>query len=789
MSNGAPDGPRRLTLNPTLVLGLGGTGREVVSRLKSIVRNRLPGSAAENPVVRFLVLDTDAGEAARAALHESRPDGLSPSEFLPLPVEDVEGLFANRDKHPHLFSWFPDGVTARELKYGAAQCRPLGRLAFFWNAQAVRRAVETALKNAGNLRHRTVAQGLGYAVPEGTHIFLVSSICGGTGSGLLLDAAYLCRHLAQRAESVGMLVLPSAFEIEQQAAIEANGYATLRELEAATAARAFHARYGDDLEVRVEGMTPFDRTYLVDAWNERERHLETGGNVFRMAAEILFAKIFLGMYERHRSIVDNVQPKFARRIEGRLTAYSSLGHAALHVPVARLRETVARRKLSAYAAALAGGGAPPEDPVPFLREAGLDEETTDDLITALREVDGKPWRPVAQGGDAESLPVEEIPILAGNVERALRAGLKTCLDAMEGNGTRRIAQAETALSARLDRIATSGGGADGAAAFARAAEVRLRAFADLMDEEIESKFKKWKKNLFVAQKKERLTSLLSGFLAAWFRRGQILAALEEFSTELARDVGYDVEIASRRRAAECLRALAARAAEFARAFADLAARLRALAASAAEEARRLADPARAEGFITDLEILADPPALERFTARASSDPAELDGALLAASGGALASLAALPAEALEAALLPAIRRRVEASLDLSLPVVLAEPGVLPGLAPALVDAAAPFWEFSKVHLPSGFAPDEILVVSLEEPLRDAFRRACPDAARLVFSDPADPERVPAFRFKHGLPLFALKRVRREFRSAYETAVKSGRALHVFPPGDAPDLVP
>ena len=70
---------------------------------------------------------------------------------------------------------------------------------------------------------------------NGMQVMIVSSLAGGTGSGMLLDTAFLIRHMfqAQNPDLVGYLMLPPVFAptIKDSEPIYANAYAALKELE------------------------------------------------------------------------------------------------------------------------------------------------------------------------------------------------------------------------------------------------------------------------------------------------------------------------------------------------------------------------------------------------------------------------------------------------------------------------------------------------------------------------------------------------------------------------------
>jgi len=171
------------------------------------------------------------------------------------------------------------------VEEGAKGIRPVGRLAFFHNYQKIKTAIETAEKRTRG--HDSVLLKAGLRVEPGLNIFVVGSLCGGTGSGMFLDVAYSLRHLygSQSAQIVGYLVIsPELYG--NTPSMSANTYAALKELNYySTSGTKFEACYDIQNLVYVqERRPPFDHAYLVSSQTRGEYQILAQGKLCNVIA-------------------------------------------------------------------------------------------------------------------------------------------------------------------------------------------------------------------------------------------------------------------------------------------------------------------------------------------------------------------------------------------------------------------------------------------------------------------------------------------------------------------------
>lgn len=250
----------------TLVLGLGGTGVLALRYLKTAY-DRLPLN--ERVPVSFLGIDFD-----RSALRESDEwelARLGHDEFLYLRPDTLQEMALNIDRtiddEPawgEVLEWFPDRnevqIPASDVEAnGASQYRVLGRLGFFLNDELIESSIRSALG-----RLPTEIDEL--ALLQRKRVMILSSTAGGTGAGMFIDAAYICRRQEGHPRVFAYLLLPEVFQhVDHGGRILQNSYAVLRELaHLKNQIVPFNARYYDipQVEVSVGGEEPFARIFL-----------------------------------------------------------------------------------------------------------------------------------------------------------------------------------------------------------------------------------------------------------------------------------------------------------------------------------------------------------------------------------------------------------------------------------------------------------------------------------------------------------------------------------------------
>lgn len=384
---------------PTLLIGLGGTGKEVLLRIRRRFFERF--GEVGFPIMRYLWIDTDMRNVDlegqqydylmdQVAFHaEEKLDAQVPGPTF-------VGFFRDPESHPNIFSWLDPGLRSYgQVIDGAGQKRQFGRLAFFLHHRRFRDRL-LAMKNEVldqraadalvelSRRHQMDAP----QVDRGRlDVIFVFSVAGGTGSGMFLDAAFYCRDLltSYSPNLTGYLFLPTVFnpDVRSNAGgpIYANGYAALKELEHYSLAKDLLHRRDDSMPqtMRIEsdhqfqvewtrGETrsltgpPFNTCYLLDNQSVGARQsLSPQDKRFLcdMVAEAVFLEFNEGSFAaRKRSTRSNLEQFLLSKVDMDYQdrelqevlftdvfscRFSSFGLTKLYIPADRIRRYSAYR--------------------------------------------------------------------------------------------------------------------------------------------------------------------------------------------------------------------------------------------------------------------------------------------------------------------------------------------------------------------------------------------------------------------------------------------------------------
>lgn len=272
--------PQIRHIKRTLCIGIGGTGRDTLMRLRRFIIEH-HGELSRLPVVSFLGIDTDEGALNSTGLptgktYRGKHLEFTPPEKVAITMDaQAVGALVQEFNHPaygeghfsHIEEWFPPALKddVKVISGGANGIRPIGRLGFFHNFQKIQSAIQAAINRT--VGHEQVMLQQNFQVDPGLDIFVIGSLCGGTGSGIFLDVAYTLRHLYPKAmTSFGYLVIsPDLYTNDQT--MQAGVYAALKELNYYTnAGTQFKACYDKIHQISVSEMKPpFDYPYLISS--------------------------------------------------------------------------------------------------------------------------------------------------------------------------------------------------------------------------------------------------------------------------------------------------------------------------------------------------------------------------------------------------------------------------------------------------------------------------------------------------------------------------------------------
>lgn len=323
---------------PTLILGAGGVGSELVLRVARMI------STEQMKNIRLAILDTDAND-----INKIRNSGL-PVKAIQISSDSTVGEALELDKCARNV-WFPVHplLLPKPLSEGAGQVRAIARLCF--NA-ALRSGEFQPLHDAINELKRLT----GGSTKQVMRVIVVGSLAGGTGSGIFLGLGMYLRKLLQSSAIIrGFFLLPEVFEsaIEdegQRNNLRRNAYAALRELDAflMRSDGVLPDRYSNlQMEFSKPGsyewedyqVAPYDFAFLFDGQNLDGSCLPSFESYKEHAANCIYAQSIGSISAKSNSSEDNVILNLVAA-RGR-NRYCGAGSAILEYPYEDVREYIA----------------------------------------------------------------------------------------------------------------------------------------------------------------------------------------------------------------------------------------------------------------------------------------------------------------------------------------------------------------------------------------------------------------------------------------------------------------
>ena len=287
--SGAPFISEKPTIYPTLVVGVGGMGTNAVRAVKRRLRKAWGGESLP-AMIQLLALDTEP------LINRLDQEPLYADESAYMGKFDATRLVDNLENHPEIARWWDyPSIPLGYIHNGAKQLRPIGRLSFFRNYVNFKRLLETKYAALDKIRDLEMAQNRRFPVMSNYQlVYVVSSLCGGTGAGMFMDVAHRVRALVRsNARVVGIFFLPDVLEEEinsdlQRRRIKANAYAALKELNYFQETQQFQELYPSEQRALPDTpYAPFDFIFLVGRTNRDGRSLARKTDAENLAAHLI----------------------------------------------------------------------------------------------------------------------------------------------------------------------------------------------------------------------------------------------------------------------------------------------------------------------------------------------------------------------------------------------------------------------------------------------------------------------------------------------------------------------
>jgi rubrerythrin len=336
---------------PTVLVGVGGTGNEILSRVRRLVEESY-GSLKNFPIISFLIIDTDRDYKVTNPLAAGSNFKDNEKHWASVSGSQVKDTIANMGNYPWIERWFPRELerNINALEAGAGQIRACGRFAFFCNYHAIQKKFIQACDRVKG-KENLMLDRYGVKVSNSQiNVFITGSISGGTGSGMLIDIGYCVRHWlkGQASPLVTMVVpMPTAFAgIDVGDRILTNGYAALMELSYFSDPRTEYVeQFSNSLTDEVRNVSaPADFTYLVGTKNgESDFSLD---QIREMTAQNIFLDLTSDFAPHKRSIRDNIKSAWAAQDPGGRgypKNFMSFGLSTVEIPIAQIRTSLTHR--------------------------------------------------------------------------------------------------------------------------------------------------------------------------------------------------------------------------------------------------------------------------------------------------------------------------------------------------------------------------------------------------------------------------------------------------------------
>lgn len=178
-------------MQPTLLIGLGGTGAHVIAyTLEKLLENPATAEKVGN-AFQFLYIDADTHIAENLKLPEQYKQSIG---FFALPY--IEQACQHDE---NLKKWFDCEIVRRapfvpeqfDLTRSTAMYRQFGRLALYHDLSG--EILEGHSRVKGSIRHSLLS--IQQHNPNPPLVIICTSLTGGTGGAIALDVAYLVRHI------------------------------------------------------------------------------------------------------------------------------------------------------------------------------------------------------------------------------------------------------------------------------------------------------------------------------------------------------------------------------------------------------------------------------------------------------------------------------------------------------------------------------------------------------------------------------------------------------------------
>ncbi len=341
---------------PTIIIGLGGTGKEVMLRLRRQFVEKY-GSLNDFPIISYLYIDTDNAPTEEGGLAREQDLLINDIEFQPAekifnPVNPSDYIHKIHDV-PHVKQWLSTTGEIGKLgtmNTGAGQIRPAARLALFHNYDEIVSKLTSAKSRITDSKSINLVKDkhkIKNVNTDKINVYVITSVSGGTGSGMFVDFGFIIRNIFKNtAVSSCYVVLPQIFQGYGKERVYANGYAALKELEFYNLKNVFDVTWKKNFPLTFQPGV-YDDVYLIDGENAKNLSLSDISNkdIYKMLSDSIFQDFSNSDFANYKRGVRVNLVQYKQRLwpdDNTVTEntysrkYSTLGQATISIPIDRI---------------------------------------------------------------------------------------------------------------------------------------------------------------------------------------------------------------------------------------------------------------------------------------------------------------------------------------------------------------------------------------------------------------------------------------------------------------------
>ena len=335
---------------PTLFIGVGGTGCDIVTRVAEMCR---PG---ETENISFVCLDTNVNDLSAVAKSQAHIYHVQTSNT------QTVGDYLAYDQDA-LRNWFPKNAVIydKTVSEGAGQVRAISRLAL--NSTIKTGKIRPLYDAIDDLFRKD-----GKEMKQALRIVIVSTSSGGTGSGIALPLAMFTRdYVTSKYPNTSLIVrsmilLPETLDSVIDSAVERdsqrrNAYATIKEINAFMMKGSGFLDVESDLkrysdlhidfpiagtdDMRALSILPFDFCFLMDGQDAEDSTLISIDQYKRQAALALYEQNIGPMQRNAFSVEDNIIKEMSNPGNYGRNRFGAIGASTIRYPYEQIADYIA----------------------------------------------------------------------------------------------------------------------------------------------------------------------------------------------------------------------------------------------------------------------------------------------------------------------------------------------------------------------------------------------------------------------------------------------------------------